>query len=177
MPEGRPGRPWRAPALLVLLAVTTWALYQSAAPWVANFSVFPYALSLVLGPSFVYPLMRRDGASMRLAVAGCCGVPLLWLAKEIWRVTGVFSAGEAAYYALNPLALGLYTALAFQIALWELLLRRRRSGRWQLASGPALTLLAILLLAGTFALAARGSGGREVFYAYIEGYRLLFGDR
>jgi hypothetical protein len=167
---------WRVPALLLCVAATSFLLYNAASPSIANVAIFPYAASLVLGPSLVYAWLRRDGASIRAAVCAALVLPFLWLVKEGYRVTAVFSVGEAVYYAFNPLSLGLFTAAAFQMASAELLLRRARRGRWELATGPALTLLAIVSAVAVFAILARESGGREVFYAYITLYRHLFGE-
>jgi hypothetical protein len=176
MAEGPGARFWLAPALVLGVAATSFALYQTAPPAVANVVIFPYAASLVLGASLVYPWLRGAGASGSRAVAASLLVPVLWLLKEGYRVTAVFSVGEAVYYAFNPISLGLFTAAAVQMALAELLLRRARSGRFEWASGPAAVLAAILALGLVFAVAARGSGGREIFYAYIALYRHLFGD-
>jgi hypothetical protein len=176
MVEGPGARIWLAPALVLGLAAMSFALYQTASPAVASVAIVPYAASLLLGPSLVYPWLRGAGASGGRAVAASLLVPALWLLKEGYRVTAVFSIREAVYYAFNPISLGLFAAAAVQMALAELLRRRAHSGRLEWASGPAAVLAAILVLGLVFAVAARGSGGREVFYAYIALYRHLFGD-
>jgi hypothetical protein len=176
MAEAGSARLWPAPALVLAVTVTSFTLYNNAPPAAANRLIVPYLGSLVLGPSLVYPWSRWRGAGAGRAALAALLVPFLWLVKEVHRVSEVFSLGEGLYYALNPLALGLFAAAALQMALTELLWRRARLRRWDLVSAPGLTLAAILLLAGSFAMATRGSGARAVFYAYIAVYRRLFGD-
>jgi hypothetical protein len=184
MAEAQPGAPdalrlsdarlWRPPLLLLGVAALCWAVYQRAPRAIAEPAIVPYAAILVLGPSLVYPWLRRRGAAPSRAALACGLVPAAWLAKELYRVSGVFSAAEALYYATNPLALGLFTAGALQMAVWELCLERARAGRWRPRSGAGLVVAAVLLLAGGFALAAGDSGGRDFFYAWIDVYRALF---
>lgn len=171
----RPGsRGWLPPLLVLALAAGSWAAYQRGPRAVAEIAIFPYAASLVLGPSLVYPWLRRAGAGTGRAVAASLIVPALWLLKECYRVAGVFSTAEALYYASNPLSLGLLTGCALQMALGELCLERARGGRWRLASGAGLVVAAVLVLAGAFVLVAGDSGGRDLFYAWIALYRRLF---
>lgn len=172
MPET--GGAWRVPLAVAGIAALCWILYQTAPPAIAGWAIFPYAACLVLGPSLVYPALRRRGVPAARAVAGGLALPLLWLAKEGYRVTAVFSPAEALYYSLSPISLGLFGAAAAQMAVAELVIARRRSGRWRLAGGAGATLAALALLAAAAGAVGRESGGREIFYGYIALYRILF---
>jgi hypothetical protein len=167
-------RAWLPPALLLGAAAASWVAYNHSAPALAHRVVPVYAACLVAGPSLVYPWMRAWGASAAAAGAGAWLVPCAWLVKEGWRITAVFSVPEAVYYAFNPLALGLYVAVLFQIGVWELVMRRPWNRGWRLARGPALALLALLGLSAALSLLGRGSGGSEVFYAYSALHARLF---
>ena len=165
MPEGG----WRRPLALLAVAAASFALYRTAPRAVAEAAIVSYAACLVLGASWVYPRLRRDGASIRAAVAASLLLPVAWLLKEALRVTAVFTPAETLYYALNPISLGVFTAAACQMAAWELAVGSARRG-------PLLVLGVVLAAAGILALMAADSGGREIFYGYIAGYRLLFGE-
>ena len=88
----------------------------------------------------------------------------------------LYTPGEAAYYALNPVALGVLTAAAVQMAAAELVLRRLRTRRWSFRNGAGLLLVGVALGAGLVALATRRSGPTAVFWTYVAGHRRLFGD-
>jgi hypothetical protein len=173
MPETRGrARLWTAPLLLLGVAVASCAVYDRAPPAVANFAILPYATCLVLAPALLYPWLRRRGAGKGTAAAGSLVMLAAWLAKELWQVSAAFPPLDSLFYALNPVCLGLLVAALLQMALAELVLRWRRGAP---ARGPALLAAAILLLASGVGLAARGSGGREIFYAYVALYARLFG--
>lgn len=162
------------PPIVPLVGSLSWAGYQLAPPALAELVIAPYAVCLLLGAALVYPAARAHGAGPRAGIAWGLVLPLLWLAKEFYRVTAVFSPGETLYYALNPISLGVFAAAATEMALAELIITRRRTGDWRLAGGAGLTLMGIALLALAVAVVGRESGGREIFYAYIALYRALF---
>lgn len=165
MPEGG----WRTPLGLLALAAASFALYQTAPRAVAEVAIVPYTACLVLGPSWVYPRLRRRGASAGATVAASLLTPLAWLGKEAVRVSAVFGPAETLYYAFNPVSLGVFTAAATQMAGWELAVGRARRT-------PVLVLTLVLAAAALFFALAGDSGGRELFYGYIALYRRLFGE-
>lgn len=177
MPDAvaRPREEWGLPLLLAGITSLGFAAYNSAPPAIANFVVFLYAGSLVLGPSIVYPRLRRAGSPVERAVAGAIFVPLLWILKECFAMWRIFGLGETLYYAFNPLALGLFFAAAFQMAACELILRRSWHRHWDLRSGAGMTLLLLLATAGSYALVAWREDPSFIFWLYIEIYRHLFG--
>jgi len=166
---------WALAVLTPVVASASYVLYNAAPAAVADVAILPYAAALLLGPALVYSSMRTADASIGSAVRASLWTPALWLTKECWAVSKVFTAAETAYYALNPLALGLLVAAATQMALCELVLRLLRGPKIRLASGPLPILLVVACLAAGYAAAARDDGGTFVFTAYIDLYRRLFG--
>ncbi len=168
-------RLWPCPAAVVALAVTAFVLYNTSPPSVANIVIYPYALILIFGPSIIYPWLRWREASTAQAVSASLCVPVLWVLKECYAFSAVFSFGETVLYAFNPLSFGLFTGAALEMAVCELLLRRAWGGRWQLVNPAGFVCAGILILAGAFAVIARGNDATIAFYAYIAVYRYLFG--
>lgn len=181
--EPGPRRPsgcgWRAavpPAAAVVAATAAGFLATDfGPPAVATWTAIPYALALVLGPGYAYTVSRRAGAAGAPAAVAGLAAPLLWLLKEMYRVSAVFGPAPTLFYALNPVSAGLFTFAALQMAGVELVLHRRRTGRFSLFSGPGAILAGVALLAAAAFAFGRGNGGREIFYGYIALYRWLFG--
>jgi len=171
----RPGSLLAAPAGVLAGTAVCFALYNHASRAVAEVVIFPYAASLALAPAFLYPWLRSRGAGAGATVAGSLCVYLAWLLKEGVRIERLYGLGGAAYYALNPLSLGIALLLVLQMALAEILVRRRREGGWRLGGGPAWALGAVALIGGGMAAVALGSAPQELFYTYVQGYELLFG--
>jgi len=167
---------WVAPLILLALAAASFVAYNTATSTAADEYIYVYALSLLVGPACVWLWMRNRDASMLQALLGCLLVPVAWVLKECVAVGQFFSPAEALYYAFNPLVVGLFAAVALQVAVGEVLLRRVRTGRWQILGGPGLVIGVILLLAATYAVTARTYGVTAAYYAYIAGYRALFGN-
>lgn len=165
------------PAALVLVAwLASLALVDLVpSPGVADIALPVYASLLLLGPSFVYPVARRRGAGAGAAIAGALLVPVLWTVKECAAVARLYSFGEGLFYALNPLSLGLFGAVAVQVSVAEIALRRLRNGRWQAAGWPAALLACIALQAVLVLLATRRSGPTAVYWGYVGLHRWLFG--
>lgn len=176
MPDAVPRtEEWLPPLVLAGIATLSFIAYNTAPPAVADFVIFLYAGSLVLGPSIVYPRLRRVGSTVERAIAAALFVPLLWVLKECFAMSRVFGLGETAYYALNPLALGLFFAAALQMAVCELVSHRLRHQRWSFRNGAGLTLLLLLAMAGSYAIVAWREDPSYIFWVYIEIYRHLFG--
>jgi hypothetical protein len=176
MSEPRAGAPlWPVPTAVIIFVVVAFALYNAGPPWLANIVFFPYVFSLALGPSIIYPQLRRLRASTSQAVAASLCVPLLWLLKECYAFSAVFNFWETVYFVFNPLSLGFFTWVVLQMAMAELFLRRAWHGKWELVNGPALVAAAIFILGGSFGFLARGNNGTIAYYLYVDLYRVLFG--
>jgi hypothetical protein len=162
------------PVVLILAWLGSLTVVDSGSTTAASLALVPYVASLLLGAAAVYPAMRRRGAGIAVAAVGGFVVPILWIAKECWAMARLYTPGEAAYYALNPVALGLVTAAAVQMAAAELVVRRVRTGRWSFRNGAGLVLATIAVAAGVVAGAIRHTGPTAVFWAYVQGHRRLF---
>ncbi len=162
------------PLALLLLWLATLAAVDLAPAPVAGGAMLPYAAVLLLGAAVVHPAMRRRGASVACAAAGALLMPTLWVAKECWAMGRLYTPAEAFYYAFNPVALGVLAVATVQISAAELILRRRRAGRWSFRNGAGLTLAAITLAAALVAVVAWRSGPTAVFWTYVAMHRRLF---
>jgi hypothetical protein len=132
-----------------------------------------YAVCLLAGPCLTYAALRRTDGDAGRAAAFALGIPLLWLAKELHRVTGVHPPLESLYYALNPVSVGVFGAAVVPMALVEVARRRGRGVR-RLAGWPGVTLGVFVALAVAAAIVGHDNGGREIFYGYVALYRWLF---
>lgn len=167
---------WVPPLVLLVAAASSFVIYNTAAPAVANVAIYAYGITLILGPSLLWPWLRLRGASTAQAAVACLVVPSVWMSKECVAVGRVFSAGEAAYYAVNPLSLGLLAAVAVQAAVCELVLQRAQKGQWQPFSGAGAVVLGAIAVGTAYALVARAYGVTAAHYAYLEVYRWIFGS-
>lgn len=143
---------------------------------IAEGALMAHAAVLVGGAAVVYPTMRRRAASIGASVCGALLVPTLWIAKEVVAMRRLYTLGEALFYALNPVALGLLTAAALEMAIAELAIRRRPTGRWQLANGAALTLSVIAVATAGMTCVILRYGTTIVFWSYVGLHRWLFGE-
>jgi hypothetical protein len=131
-----------------------------------------YALSALV----LYPVMYFRGASLGERVAGCYTAPLVYVLKEIIRVTAFFSLGESLYFALSQIVLG---ALLMQLGFMggaeivsRVIYRRRYAVAVKVVTwGP---LLGIAVTIAALYVMLFWEGGVHYFYVYQEGYKLLF---
>lgn len=173
--HGHP-RPWAPPLLALLVLGTTGVIYDLAPRLVATAALPLYGLTLLLGPGIAFAWLRLRGTAAPTAVAAGL-VPLLaWIGKECAAVARIYGVLQGLYYALNPIALGLLGAASLQMVLAESFVRRRTRGRWVLGGVPAVVLLALAGAAVTCTIVAQRYGVTQIHYAYIAGYRRLFGN-
>jgi hypothetical protein len=164
------------PAIVFAVWAISLALYDLGPPLVGTIAIVPYCATLVLGTSFAYPAMRRRGNGVALSTVAAALVPALWMAKECWAMSRMYTVAEALYYALNPIALGLYWVIAVQISVAELLLQRRHGRRWAaLHSGAGLTLGVAGAAAVFVALVIYTHDATVIFWTYVDIDRWLFG--
>jgi hypothetical protein len=147
-----------------------------APSWVAGKILPAFAIALVFGPSLLYPVLRLRGASSRAAIPAGLLLATVWTALECYRTAQVFSIGEGLYYALNPLMQGFATVLALQIALWEIAVRSIRRSPRALRGWPVGVLATVAAFWTAVGIANYGRDVTAIHYAYIEGYRRLFGN-
>jgi len=157
--------------------------------WFGNGNVYRIAaailypllgITIVAGSLFVYSIMYVRGAPIRERIIWSCIVPVVYILKEIWRVSAFFSVGESFYYALAPVPLGLLFSQIGFLCLGEIFWRWRdkKSGKELriFTAGPAsglvfwLITLYFMLLWGSLS----DTPGSNWFYLYMEGYKALF---
>lgn len=135
---------------------------------------------IIFGGLIVYSLLYLRGASTKEKILWAFTVPLAWILKEIWRVSSFFSLGESFYYALAPGPMGLLVSQLFFLPCCEIFWRWRTGKKGvalrMMTLGPALTLIifAILVYFMLFWGNAGDTPGSNLFYLYMEGYKLLF---
>jgi hypothetical protein len=137
-------------------------------------------ITIVLSSVLVYSVMYTRGASATERILWSCIVPVVWILKEIWRVSVFFSASESFYYALSPSPLGLLFSQIGFLCLGEIFWRWRdkKSGKAIriFTAGPVAGLV-FWLVTVYFMLLWGSSGdtpGSKWFYLYMEGYKALF---
>lgn len=127
------------------------------------------------GSGVVYPVCRFRDASIPEAVAASLVTVLLWIGKEVVRVSAFFSPGESLYYGLSstPL-LALVMSLGF-MGLGEMTYRyaRKRQGEALSVLSPLPVTALVFSLVGLFVILFWGLGVHW-FYIYQEGYKALF---
>jgi len=168
-----PARRRLAPLGFAALTFALGGLAGVVPAWLADWLLPAFAVFLVGGPSLLYPWLRRRGSGVAGAGAGALCTPLVWLAKECAAVGRLFGVGPGLYYAVNPIAFGLLTAGAVQMAVAEIVLGRRAGnaaprGAWTI-------LLAVAALAAGYAALVARRDPTMPFWLYVEGYRRLFG--
>jgi hypothetical protein len=160
------------PLALVAVVAGSYAVSRTAPPTVAQGSLVPYSLGLLLGPSLVYPWLRRRDASQGGALLGALLVPALWLLKECRRVAAVHGVAQSLYYVLNPLCVGVLAFAALQMAVAEIWLRR---GTGRSMWGPLAVVGGFAAMALSSFLFARAYGAQSIFYAYVALHARIFG--
>lgn len=164
-------------ALPIVFVLTAWCLafaYEAAPRSIAEVLLPIFGGALLFAPTLLYPTLRLRGATARWSAIASLTLLATWLAKECYQVARVFTPGEGAYYALNPLMHGIYSLIATQLAVWELVVRRKRGKSPILSGWPVYTLGAIATFWSAVAFANRNNDATAIHYAYIELYRRLF---
>lgn len=162
------------PLALTAVWLTILALAVAAPPAIAEGALVGHFAVLVGGAALVYPRMRSRAAGVGASVLGAFLVPTLWITKETCAMHRLYTLGEALFYALNPVALGILTAAAVEMAVAELVVRRRRTGHWQLANGAGLALTMIAVAAAGVGYVIVRHGPTIVFWSYVGLHRRLF---
>jgi hypothetical protein len=172
--------------VMILFCVMTlsWAVYNLA--WrLDNASVHRFLaavsgtilfVSVAFGALFVYSMAYFRGASLGERIVASLINPFLWATKECLRLCISFSLLESVYYYLNPLNIWLLFGVAAEMALAEILCRRRlqRRGADVKVLHPAAVAVFLVSLSLVVGLYAWGEG-ENVYVYFLEGYRALFG--
>ena len=145
-------------------------------PLLANLFGVVLFLSIGFGSLYVYPAMFFRGASGGERVLGSFITPLVWLLKELVRVSEFFTFGETLYYGLSSLFLLIFIGSLGLMSICELICRaivKRRSGAPVKVVTP-LPVLGIVFSLIAFYVTLIWGIGVHWFYIYQEGYKALF---
>jgi len=173
------------PALTVSVVMTvSWVVYNLSwrldlgslhRPLAAVAGTLLFA-SVAFGALYVYPAAFFRGATLGERATASLVAPFLWATKECVRLSAAFSFFECLYYYLNPLNIWLLCGVFAEMALAEILCRRRlqrRAPSTRALHPAALGVLAVSLFLAV-ALYAWGEG-ENAYVIFLEGYRHLFG--
>lgn len=172
--------------LLILFAVMagSWVVYNLAwrlgVPSLHRILAFGSGtllfLSVSLGALFVYSLAYFRGASLGERVLASLVIPFLWATKECIRLYVSFSFLECLYYYLNPLNLWLLFGICAEMALAEMLCRKRLKSKGEpiRVMEPVAVCVFLASLFLVVSLYAWGEG-ENVYVIFLEGYRDFFG--
>ena len=101
---------------------------------------------------------------------------MIWMTKEVLRLTESHPLAEALYWYCNPLNVWLVSLTVFEMALATLIARRimRRRGADIRVVSPAPVMIAVASLVFVISVYAWGKG-ENIYVLFLEGYRHLFG--
>ena len=144
--------------------------------WMACFFGTTYFLSIAFGTLYVYTSAQLRGANLPQRVLASLVNPLIWMTKEVLRLTESHPLLESLYWFFNPLDLWLLSFVIMEMGLATLMVRTILKQKGEEVSvftmGPVITVLGSLI----FAVSIYAWGEGENIYVYfLEGYRLLFG--
>ncbi len=80
-------------------------------------------LSIFFSVFFIYPITFFRGAGIKERIFFSLIPLLVWMIKEIIRMTTVFSVGESLYFGFNPLFIFLILVTFFQMGISDFLCR------------------------------------------------------
>jgi len=149
---------------------------------IAFWSYLLLGLTVAFSSIAVYPVLFFRGASLGERIAGSYGVLFVWVLKEMFQASEVFTVWESLYYALSPVPLGLIVFQAGYMSAGEMICRWRMKrggakGVRIFTAGPLIGLgvLGVMNYLMVFWGVPAESPGTKWFYIYQEGYRALFG--
>ena len=171
-------------AIVFLTMVATGLIYKNSwliphdgiRQYFASVIAVPFFLSIGFGTLVVYPMAFFRGASTSERIMTSLFTPMVWILKEIVRVTAFFPLGESIYFGLNQLFLLTIVGAFAQMGLCEVICRWRlkKQGQEQMRLFSATAIACILFgVVGIYVLFIWG-WGTGFFYIYMEGYKAIF---
>jgi len=135
-----------------------------------------YFLSVAFGPAYVFGSTTLRGVRLPVRILAAYVNPVIWMTKEVLRLTQSHPLAEALYWYCNPLNIWLVSLAVLEMGLATLIARRilRRRGVDIRVVSPAPVMIAILRLVFVISVYAWGKG-ENVYVLFLEGYRHLFG--
>ena len=174
------------PVLIVLLVMTVshFGYFgsrrvddQTIRSLMAAFFGTVYFGSVALGALYVFTTAYVRGASPFERILASLVTPLVWMTKEVIRLTESHPLVECLYWYLNPLNIWLVSLVVMEMGLATLLARRilrKRGHPVEASSGPPL-FIALAGLSLAIGLYAWGRG-ENIYVLFLKGYRLFFGS-
>ncbi|MBN1636743.1 MAG: hypothetical protein JW920_09520 [Deltaproteobacteria bacterium] len=152
--------------------IDSYALHR----FVSHLSAVVLFISIGFGPLLVYPVAYFRGAGVGERIYASLIPPIIWLVKELIRVSEFFTFGETMYFIFNPLNIMIFIGAFGLMALSELFCRRsmkKRTGKPE----KVITVLPVFAIctaiAGLYIFMIWG-GGVHMFYIYMKVYKALF---
>lgn len=135
-----------------------------------------YFLAVAFGPLYVFTATTLRGVSLPIRVLAAYINPVIWMTKEVLRLTEAHPFTEALYWYFNPLNVWLVSLTVLEMGLATLIARRmlRRRGEDIRVVTPAPVIISIASLVFVISVYTWGKG-ENVYALFLEGYRHLFG--
>jgi hypothetical protein len=144
--------------------------------WMACFFGITYFVSIAFGTLYVFTSARLRGAGLAQGILAALVNPLIWMTKEVFRLTESHPFLESLYWYFNPLNIWLLSFVIMEMGLATLMVRTMLKQKGEsvrvFTTGPVVTVLGSLI----FAVSVYAWGeGENVYVFFLEGYRRLFG--
>ena len=135
-----------------------------------------YFLAVAFGPAYVFGSTTLRGVSLPARILAAYVNPVIWMTKEVLRLTESHPFAEALYWYCNPLNVWLVSLSVLEMAVATLIARRmlRRRGEDIRVVTPAPVIISMASLVFVISVYAWGKG-ENVYVLFLEGYRHLFG--
>jgi hypothetical protein len=144
--------------------------------WLAHVFGILFFLCLGFGTFYVYRQTYFRGAGPGERILACFTNPLIWVAKEVMVLTGIYTIGESLYFILNPVNILLYSAVVAEIGLASLITRRKaRKMGLDVPSSRLPAAAALILGLASVIFPFAWEMGVNHFYVFQEGFKALFG--
>jgi len=166
--------------VMALSFIVYWSAWRidsySLHRFVSHFSAVVLFISIGFGPLLVYPVAYFRGSGAGERIYASLIPPIIWLFKELIRVSEFFTFSETLYFIFNPLNIMIFIGAFGLMGLSELLCRRRMKKRTG-EPEKVITILPVfamcLAIVGLYVFMIWG-GGVHMFYIFMEGYKALF---
>jgi len=166
--------------VMALSFIVYWSAWRidsySLHRFVSHFSAVVLFISIGFGPLLVYPVAYFRGSGAGERIYASLIPPIIWLFKELIRVSEFYTFSETLYFIFNPLNIMIFIGAFGLMGLSELLCRRRMKKRTG-EPEKVITILPVfamcLAIVGLYVFMIWG-GGVHMFYIFMEGYKALF---
>lgn len=135
-----------------------------------------YFLSVAFGALYIYVLAYVGGVSLPGRILASFIVPLIWMSKEVLRLTESHPVVECFYWYFNPLNIWLTSLVVLEMGVGTLIARAILKRRGQQLKVVTAAPIAVILGSLTFVISAYAWGkGENLYVIFLSGYRFFFG--